>query len=80
MLVRKTLWWVGQCLLVIIASFFLVYGISLFRAAYELKEPFNFIMMIFASNLIILINAALLVGFILRMINVYKLLKKDPEE
>jgi len=78
--VKKTLWWAGQCLLVVAASFFLVYGISLFRAAYQLNDPFNFIMMIFASNLIILINGALLVGFVLRMINVYKLLKKDSEE
>jgi len=74
--VKRILWWTGQCLLVLAASFFLFYGISLFRAAYKLTEPFNFIMMIFASNLIILINAALLVGIVYRMINVYKLLKK----
>ncbi len=73
---KRVLWWLGQCLLVVAASFFLLYGISLFRSAYELNEPFNFIMMIFASNLIILVNAVLLVGIVLRMINVYKLLKK----
>ncbi|MBU1140564.1 MAG: hypothetical protein KKD01_04125 [Proteobacteria bacterium] len=73
------MWWIGQCLLIVAAVFFLVYGISLFRAAYQLNEPFNFIMMIFASNLIILINGTLLVGFVLRMINAYKLLKKRPE-
>jgi len=77
--VKTKLWWIGQCLLIVAAVFFLVYGISLFRAAYQLNEPFNFIMMIFASNLIILINGTLLVGFVLRMINAYKLLKKRPE-
>lgn len=76
---KTKLWWIGQCLLIVAAVFFLVYGISLFRAAYQLNEPFNFIMMIFASNLIILINGTLLVGFVLRMINAYKLLKKRPE-
>ena len=78
--VKIKLWWIGQCILVLLAAFFLIYGISLFKAAYELNNPFYFIMMIFASNLIILINATLLIGFIYRMINVYKRLKKEPEE
>lgn len=73
----QLLWWIGQCLLVLVASFFLFFGISLFMAAYKLDDPFNFIMTVFGSNLMILISAALLIGFILRMINVYKLIKKD---
>ncbi|MCF8056908.1 MAG: hypothetical protein K9K37_09755 [Desulfocapsa sp.] len=73
------MWWTGQFLLALAATFFLSYGISLFIAAYGLKDPFHFVMMIFASNLIILINATLLIGFVYRMINVYRLLKKDPE-
>ncbi len=76
---KSKLWWTGQCLLALAATFFLAYGISLFKAAYELNNPFHFIMMIFASNLIILINVTLLIGFIYRMITVYKLLKKGPE-
>ena len=76
---KSKLWWIGQCLLILAATFFLFYGISLFRAAYKLNDPFYFIMMIFASNLIILINGTLLIGFVYRMINVYKILKKDPE-
>lgn len=73
---KSKLWWIGQCLLIVAATFFLFYGISLFKAAYKLNNPFDFIMMIFASNLIILINGTLLVGIGYRMINVYKLLKK----
>jgi len=74
--VKSKLWWTGQCLLALVATFFLSYGVSLFIAAYKLNDPFYFILMIFASNLIILINATLLIGFVYRMINVYKLLKK----
>jgi ABC-type antimicrobial peptide transport system permease subunit len=77
--VKSKLWWTGQCLLVLAAAFFLAYGISLFRAAYKLNDPFYFIMMIFASNLIILINGTLLIGIVYRMISVYKLLKKQPK-
>jgi len=73
----QLLWWVCQCLLVLVATFFLVFGISLFMAAYKLDDPFNFIMTVFGSNLMILISTALLIGFILRMINVYKLIRKD---
>ena len=71
---NRIVWWTGQCLLALAAGFFLAYGVSLFIGAYELKNPFHFIMMIFASNLIILINGALLIGFVLRMINVFRLL------
>lgn len=69
----RTFWWVRQCLLVLIAVFFLFFGISLLAAAYKLDDPFSFIMTFFASNLIILISATLLVGFIYRMVVVYKL-------
>ena len=74
------LWWIGQCLLVLVAGFFLFFGISLFIAAYKLDNPFNFVMTVFASNLIILINATLLIGFVYRMIAVYKILKKHPKK
>lgn len=72
-------WWIRQSLLVLIAGFFLFFGISLFRGAYTLKDPFFFIMTIFASNLFILISATLLIGFILRMYNTYKLKKNGSE-
>ena len=53
--------------LILISLFFLVFGIQLLIAAYHLNNPFWFVMTFFASNLIILISGALLVGFILRM-------------
>ena len=74
---KSKLWLILQCVLVLAAAFFLIYGISLFRAAYQLNNPFHFIMMIFASNLIILVNGTILIGLVYRMVNVYKLLKKD---
>jgi hypothetical protein len=49
--------------------FFLAFGIILLISAYQLKDPFWFIMTFFASNLIILISAALLVGFIVQMVS-----------
>lgn len=51
----------------LVGCFFLIFGIQLLISAYQLKNPFWFVMTFFASNLIILISAALLVGFIVRM-------------
>jgi hypothetical protein len=61
-------WWVRQILLLLGGLFFLGFGIIVLIAAYGLKDPFSFIMTFFASNLIILISAALIVGFIFRMV------------
>ena len=46
----------------------LVFGIIILIAAYHLDNPFYFVMTFFSSNLIILISAALLFGFLYRMI------------
>jgi len=54
-------------LLILACCFFLAFGIHLLIAAYSLKDPFNFVMTFFSSNLIILISAALLVGFLIRI-------------
>ena len=62
------LWWAGQTVLAGTASFFVFFGFSLLKAAYGLKDPFSFIMTFFASNLIILISAVMVVGFVVRMI------------
>jgi hypothetical protein len=61
-------WWVRQVLLLLGGLFFLGFGIIVLIAAYGLKDPFSFIMAFFASNLIILISAALIVGFIFRVV------------
>lgn len=76
---KSKLWLIVQCILVLAAAFFLVYGIGLFRSAYQLNNPFHFIMMIFASNLIILVNGTIMIGLVYRMINVYNILKKGDK-
>jgi hypothetical protein len=68
-------WWTWQVVLILVAAFFLYYGIELLIYSYELKEPPTFLMTFFASNLIILISAALIFGFAYRMISVYRQLK-----
>jgi hypothetical protein len=61
-------WWIRQGLLALAGCFFLFFGIHLLIVAYQLKDPFHFIMTFFSSNLIILISGALLAGFIYRMV------------
>jgi hypothetical protein len=71
-----TFWWTRQVVLILVGAFFLYYGIELLISSYGLKEPHTFLMTFFASNFIILISAALIVGFAYRMISVYRQLKK----
>lgn len=61
-------WWIRHILLALGGLFFLFFGIQLLIASYGLEDPFNFVMTFFASNLMILISAALLAGFVCRMI------------
>ncbi|HKI48411.1 MAG TPA: hypothetical protein VKA69_03730 [Desulfobacteria bacterium] len=70
-------WWVRQTILILAGCFFAIFGIIILISAYKLKDPYSFIMAFFASNLIILISATLVLGFVLRMIKVYKLSKND---
>jgi hypothetical protein len=60
-------WWIRQVILTLVGCFFLIFGIQLLISAYRLENPFWFVMTFFASNLIILISAALLVGFVVQM-------------
>ena len=62
------LWWIGQLILTAGACFFVIFGISLLMAAYQLKDPYSFIMTFFAASLIILISAVMVVGFVVRII------------
>jgi len=55
----------------LIGLFFLLFGIHLLIAAYNLKDPALFIMSFFASNFIILISATLLIGFVYRIVKAY---------
>ena len=62
-------WWVTQIILLALAIFFIIFGIDLLYTAYQLSEPFSFIMTFFASNLIILISATLLFGFVWKIVS-----------
>jgi len=68
-------WWVRQAILILVGFLFLGFGILMLISAYKLKDPYSFIMAFFASNLMILISATLVLGFVLRMVKVYRLSK-----
>ena len=70
-------WWLRQAILILVGFFFLLFGILMLISAYQLKDPYSFIMAFFASNLMILISATLVLGFVLRMVKVYRLSKKN---
>ena len=75
-------WWVRQIILICVGCFFIGFGILLLVSAYGMDDPYSFIMGFFASNLMILISATLVLGFVLRMVKAYKLSKneEDPPE
>ena len=69
------IWWVKQILLIVLGSFYLYFGVKLLIASYQLNNPFTFLLTFFASNFIILISAALLVGFVYRLVAAYRYIK-----
>ena len=76
----RIIWWLRQLFLTFLGCFFLLFGINILIAAYKLKDPFNFMMTFFASNLMILISATLIIGFVYRMIIFYKNWKNDERD
>ena len=68
-------WWLRQIVLILVGSFFLYYGIELLISSYGLNDPYTFLMTFFASNFIILISGALVIGFAYRMVVVYRNIK-----
>lgn len=74
---QPIIWWTWQICLILITVFFLVFGIQLCIQAYQLKDPYFFILTFFSSNLIILISAVILIGLVLRMRSVHRLMKED---
>jgi hypothetical protein len=56
----------GRIALGILEVFFLLFGIYLLVLSYHLTDPLSFMMTFFASNLVILISAALLLGLLLK--------------
>ena len=61
------LWWIRNIALTAASLFFLGFGVQLLFSAYRLSNPFFFVLTFFSSNFIILISAALLIGFVYRM-------------
>ncbi|NVL92555.1 MAG: hypothetical protein HWN71_05900 [Desulfobacterales bacterium] len=72
-------WLVTLVVLALIALFFILFGIDLLYTAYQITEPFSFVMTFFASNLIILISATLLLIFVLKIVATIRK-SKDREE
>jgi nitrogen fixation/metabolism regulation signal transduction histidine kinase len=72
-------WWATQVILALIAIFFILFGINVLYMAYQITEPFSFIMTFFASNLIILISATLLFSFVLKIVTTLKKTKDKDE-
>ena len=73
-------WWIRQVILILIGAFFLFFGVQLLISAYKLKDPYSFIMTFFASNFIILISAALIIGFAYRMVTAYRQSRNTDSE
>ncbi len=65
-------------LLVAVSAFFLFFGWDLLMAAYQLKDPFSFIMTFFAANFILLISLTLGLSFVIKMVRVYKRIQNKP--
>jgi hypothetical protein len=76
----STSWWIRQMILIVIAGFYLVFGIQLLISAYQLNDPGSFILTFYASNFMILFSGALLVGFIYRLVLTYRRSKKAPPQ
>ena len=73
-------WWIRQIVLILLGSFFLYYGVELLISSYGLNDPYTFLMTFFASNFIILISVALVIGFAYRMITAYRQSKNIESE
>ncbi len=73
-------WLIRQLVLILIGAFFLYYGIRLLISAYDLKDPFIFIMTFFAANFIILISGTLIFGFAYRIVVAMRQSKKIDDD
>lgn len=74
------LWWARQSFLIAAGLFFLLFGVYLLICAYQLRDPFHFVMTFFASNLIILISAALLAGLVIKAVTTLRGSPKSLEK
>jgi hypothetical protein len=67
------LWWAKMILMALFSIFFLVFGIETLIGAFHLKNPLEFIMYFFSSNLIILVSV---VGIIYPAFKIHLRVKK----
>ncbi len=58
----------------------MLFGIDVLYMSYHLNEPFSFVLTFFASNFIILISCALLIGFVLRIVTRLKSARREKIE
>ncbi len=65
-------WWVRHCVGVGLSGVFLAFGVEVLIAAYDLNDPFFFVMTFFSANFMILISAALVVGLVWRMVEAWR--------
>ncbi|MFO7753438.1 MAG: hypothetical protein R6V41_09995 [Desulfobacteraceae bacterium] len=77
---KKIGWWVFQLSLTCISLFFAIFGVDLLIGSYSLENPFTFIMTFFAASFMILISLALMTGFIIRMVRVYRYLTVSTQD
>ena len=68
---------IGQGICLAAGAFFLLFGVHLLVCAYQLTDPFSFVMTFFASNLIILISATIMVGLAIRLVNSFRKSKNN---
>ncbi len=75
----KSLFWItGQIVLILTGCFFLAFGVSVLIQSYRLNDPFSFVLTFFASNLMILISAAILLGLIWRLVLFFRPRQDEP--
>ncbi len=63
-------------LLIVVGIFFVIFGIHLLINSYELTDPFSFVITFFASNLMILISAAISLGFAIKLHRLLRTMSK----
>ena len=71
-MVNPVPWWLIQVALALVALFFIIFGVNLLYVAYQITDPFSFIMTFFASNFMILISLTLFISFILKMVGMFR--------
>lgn len=67
-------------LFILAGCFFLAFGVSVLIGSYRLTDPFSFVLAFFASNLIILISAAIVVGMVLRLASLRRGRGNGPDD